>query len=108
MLTNDMAVTASQIARWLRIQRENRGMSQGDAAKVSGLSADAISKWERGEKGIMAENFVALAIAYDADARSVSKLPEAVGRERAPALPQSAIRRVAEPRPSDEKKRRTR
>lgn len=61
-----MAVTASQIASWLKAQRSRTGLSQGDAAKLAGVSSDAISKWERGEKGIMAENFVALVLAYNA------------------------------------------
>lgn len=82
-----MAVSASQIARWLKRERERVGLSQTQAAQAAGLSPDAISKWERGEKGIMAENFVALALAYDADVRTVTEI-----------LP---ARRVAEPAPLD-------
>lgn len=75
LFSKDMAITASQIANWLRVQRGRAGLSQGEAGKKAGLNPDAISKWERGERGIMAENFVALVLAYDVDVRSIEGEP---------------------------------
>jgi len=85
-----MAITASQIARWLRQQRDAAGLSQGEAAKKAGLNSDAISKWEREEKGIMAESFVALVLAYDADIRTIAAV-ENGKQPSAPPLPRSAM-----------------
>lgn len=62
---------------------------------VAGVSPDAISKWERGEKGIMAENFVALVIAYKADVRAMPAELKALSTYRLDA--EGAARRVAEP-----------
>lgn len=89
-----MPIEASQIARWLRFARERAELSQGGAALVAGLSPDAISKWERGEKGIMAENFVALVIAYKADVRAIPAELNALDAYQSEV--ESKARRVAE------------
>lgn len=91
-----MAVSASQIAQWLREQRERAGLSQTEAALRAGLSPDAISKWERGEKGIMAENFVALALAYGSDLTSMRNVAPHDYAE----IVRAPDRRVAEPAPA--------
>lgn len=99
-----MAIGASQIARWLRKAREAAGLSQSEAARRSGVTADAISKWERGEKGIMAENFVSLAVVYGVTFEDMPNANiDAIGMSTGNVLyqfPSGTLgRRVAEPGP---------
>lgn len=59
-----MSEEEEALAWRLRQYREQVAMTQGEAAKVLGLDATAITKIEHGERGISAMELAALAKAY--------------------------------------------
>lgn len=61
-----MAFTQSQIGAWLAAAREARGLTQNQAAVAVRKDPGLISKWERGDKRMSAESFLALVKLYDA------------------------------------------
>jgi transcriptional regulator with XRE-family HTH domain len=55
MKNNDMN---AEIGRWLRHQRELKGMSQQDVADRLGTTRTAVHYWESGKRTIYAVNFI--------------------------------------------------
>lgn len=79
-----------------------------EAAVRAGKDSGHISKWERGVARMSAESFLALVVLYGAQRELVTLLTHSNGQvKQYPPLPASAIQRVAEGRPSGQKKKRS-
>lgn len=59
-------MTRAGIARQLRRARKLAGMSKGEAARLAGVSRQAIQNWERGENTPAADTYLRLLNLYGA------------------------------------------
>jgi transcriptional regulator with XRE-family HTH domain len=84
-----MAPTQSQIGSWLAEIRELREMTQKQAGDFLQKDPQQVSKWERGEKKMSAESFLALVQLYKAQKELVTFLATSVERATRPSASES-------------------
>ena len=60
----------TSVAAEIAIQRQRKGMTQGDLAKKMNVSASVVSKWESGLRDLRLSTLVRIADALDMEIRS--------------------------------------
>jgi DNA-binding transcriptional regulator YiaG len=72
------------LAKWLRAEREAKGLNQADVGKRMRRSQSSVSKWETGQRPIHVVEFLALAGAIGFDAvKMLRKLRDGVRENNA-------------------------
>lgn len=67
----DVLEIATDVAAEIAIQRQRKGMTQGDLAKKMNVSASVVSKWESGLRDLRLSTLVRIADALDIDVKSL-------------------------------------
>ncbi len=88
-----MTIEAGWLAGRLREERERRGLTREQLAKLAGVSANAIAQWERSEREPSWSNVLALTKALGVDCTVFTTAPEereppGPGRPRKPEVEQ--------------------
>lgn len=81
-----------QLGRRLRVLREERGMTQEEAAELIGVHAKHLQRIERGTVNVTLATLVAVAVGYDVP------LSALFGRESDAPLPTRGFNRSAAPK----------